>query len=244
MPPKPSPTATYRNRPRPGLAEAVAFGCLLAFVLTVGLEHLLEPSLDPLRHQVSEYANSPSGALMVLGFVLWAASLAATALLVERRWRDRLLAVALSLAALGIAIAAAFATETVGGELPPGAELTTTGKLHDLGSGLASLALIGAAIIVGLRRSAPLPLRKATIWLLLASLILSLALLLIGPSVGGLRQRLLLLVGCAWQLLLLDALRVAGPAGAGSISTAGTVRGGPGLGRGSLRSRRGSFRRR
>jgi hypothetical protein len=215
----------------------------LAFVLTVGLEHLLEPSLDPLRHQVSEYANSPSGGLMVLGFVLWAASLAATAQLVKRRWRDLLLALALSLAALGIAIAAAFATETVGGELSHGAELTTTGKLHNLGSGLTSLALIAAAVIVGLRRSAPLPLRKATTGLLLACLVFNLALLLIGPSVGGLRQRLLLLAGCAWQLLLLYALRGAGPARAGSTSTAGTVRAGPGRGLGGFRRCRGNLRR-
>ena len=224
MLPKPSPTAAYRNGAKPNPAEAVAFGCLFAFALILGLEHLLEPSLEPLRHQVSEYANSPSGALMEFGFALWAASLAATALLVERRLRDRLLTAALSLAALGIAIAAAFATETVAGELPPGTELTATGRLHDLGSGLASLALVGGAIVVGIRRKTPLPLRRTTISLLIAALIISLALLVIGPSVGGLRQRLLLLIGCAWQLLLLNALRSESPAGGGSSSTAETVR--------------------
>lgn len=225
MPPKPSLTTTYRNRPWPNLAEVLAFGGLLAFAFMVGLEHILEPSLDPLRHQASEYANSPGGALMVLGFGLWAISLSATALLVERRCGDRLLSLALALAALGIAIAAVFATETVAGELPPGAELTTNGKLHDLGSGLATLALIGGACIVGLRARTPPPLRKATLGLLLAGLVLSLALLLIGPSVGGLRQRLLLLAGCAWQLMLLSALTDTATRRSGSSgATAGTVR--------------------
>jgi hypothetical protein len=225
MPPKPSPTATYRNRPRPDLAEALAVGGLLAFALTVGLEHVLEPALNPLRHQVSEYANSPSGAVMVLGFALWAISLSATAFLVGRRWRDLPLSLALALAGLGIAIAALFATETVAGELPPGAALTTTGKLHDLGSGLAALALIGGALIVAFRARAPVPLRKATLWLLPASLILSLALLLTDPSVGGLRQRLLLLVGCVWQLMLLSALPdTATGRSRSSGATAGTVR--------------------
>jgi hypothetical protein len=225
MPPRSSPTAAYRNRPESRLVELVAIGGLLGFALVLLLEHLLEPSLSPSRHQVSEYANAPSGALMVLGFALWAASLFATAMLVERRWKDWLLASTLALAGLGIAIVAVFATETNGGELPPGADLTLTGKLHDLGSGLASLALTGGAVVIALRARVPPSLRKITVWLLLGSLILGLALLAIGPSVGGLRQRLLLLAGCGWQLLLLRALADSvGDESGGSAATAGTVR--------------------
>lgn len=39
----------------------------------------------------------------------------------------------------------------------------------------------------------------------------SAVLLAVGPAVGGIRQRLVILVGCLWQLLLLDALRRIAP---------------------------------
>jgi MFS family permease len=181
---------------------------LLAFLIAVFLEHLLASSLDPLRHQISEYVNSSSGPLMVLGFLLWALSLLATGLLTERCWGDRLLLTLLSVAALGIVVVALFPTETSAGELPAGSSLTTGGQLHNLGSGLTSLALLAAAVISILNfRRDPL-FRRRTMLLMSGALAASLVLLLIGPSVGGLRQRLVLFIGCYWQLLLLRNLGV------------------------------------
>jgi hypothetical protein len=143
---------------------------------------------------------------MTIGFVAWAMSLLATSLLAEYRWGSRLLAALFAIAALGIVLVALFPTQTVAGELPAGAQLTSAGKLHDLGSGLTSLALFLSALAVALSGGSERRLRRVALGLVLTSLILSVALLLTGPSVGGLRQRLLLLIGCGWQLLLLRTL--------------------------------------
>lgn len=202
-------TPEYQSStPARGL-DLVAAGGLGAFIGIVVLEHFLEPSLNPLRHQVSEYANSPTGLLMVLGFVAWAISLIATSLLAKLQWEDRLVAALLAAAALGMVIVSVFPTETSAGDLPPGTHLTTAGKLHNLGSGLTSLALFGSALAIAFRADSEVQLRWIAIGLVLAGLVLSALLLLIGPSVGGLRQRLLLTIGCGWQLVLLHAFRAA-----------------------------------
>lgn len=184
-----------------------ALGALLAFLAILAAEHFLVPSLDPLTHRVSEYANASSGALMVGGFGLWAFSLLATSYLAWQRQRTAFPAVLLALGGLGMVLVAVFPTETSAGELPPGSSLTTVGKLHDLGSGLTSLALMAAAVGSGLDPRQKLSFRRRTALLIAVTVILSLVLLLIGPEVGGLRQRLLLLAGCCWQLLFLQALR-------------------------------------
>lgn len=199
-------TDKYRRAPdSPSLVIAAA-GALGAFAAIVLVEHLLTPSLDPLEHQISEYAHAGTGPLMTLGFVLWAVSLLASAILVERRWGNQLLATLLIAASLGMAVTTIFPTQTSAGELPPGMELTTTGKLHNLGSGLASLALVAGAGAVALSPDSDGRLRRDTIVLLAAGLLLSVVLLSIGPSVGGLRQRLLLSIALWWQILLLRDL--------------------------------------
>ena len=49
------------------LVHGVAIASLSWFVLTVVLEHLLVPELEPATHTISEYANAggAAGALMV-----------------------------------------------------------------------------------------------------------------------------------------------------------------------------------
>ncbi len=192
---------------------------LLGFVAIIVTEHLLDPSLDPLRHQVSEYANSDSGPLTTIGFLLWALSLLATGLLVRPPQGERRLVVLLLLAAAGVLLVAVFPTETSAGELPPGATLTAGGRLHDLGSGLTTLALLAAVAVAALSPRWDRAFRHRSAALAAAAIATSLALLLVGPEVGGLRQRLVLLAGCCWQLLLLAELRQ--PAGR---VRAGTVR--------------------
>ena len=66
------------------------------FVLTVVVEHALQPGLTPSDHRVSEYANTPSGWLLTAGFVAWSASLLAAAV-VARPFRhgSRVLALGL-----------------------------------------------------------------------------------------------------------------------------------------------------
>jgi xanthine/uracil permease len=185
----------------------LALGALLAFLVILVLEHFLVSSLSPLDHRVSEYANASGGALMVAGFALWALSLFATSHLVWQRWRPALLTSLLVLGGLGMVLVAVFPTETSAGELPPGSRLTTTGKLHDLGSGLTSLALIAAAVGSAFDSRHSPRFRRRVAVLIGVTVTTSLVLLLIGPEVGGLRQRVLLLSGCCWQFLLLQELR-------------------------------------
>ena len=184
----------------------VALGGLGTFVAAVFVEHVLTPSLDPARHTISEYANAGTGPIMTFGFAAWAASLTATA---AWTWRDRRrwpLALLLVLAALGMAITACFPTQSVAGSLPPGALRTTTGRLHDLGSGLTSVALLAAAIASAAATWPPRRFRVGAAGLVVVALLADGLLLAIGPDVAGIRQRLLVAIGCGWQLLLLRVL--------------------------------------
>ncbi len=184
----------------------LALGGLLGFVVCLVLEHALAGSLNPARHEVSEYVHTDTGAVMTIGLGLWAGSLAASAVITWRTWRARALAALLALGSLGFVLAACFATQTSGGALPPGVTLTTTGRLHDVGSGLASLALLAAAIVSAARPRSPGWLRRWTTVLVGVAIIGSIVLLAIGPPVGGVRQRLVIAAGLLWQLLLLKAL--------------------------------------
>ena len=130
------------------LVHGVAIASLSWFVLTVVLEHVLVPELEPARHTISEYANARGapGALMVAGFVIWAAALAATALVVlraplhghpgvMRALRDVLFAL-LVVAAVGATVVALFPTQTAAGLLPADSLESNTQRLHALGSDL------------------------------------------------------------------------------------------------------------
>jgi hypothetical protein len=190
-----------------------AVGTLLLFLGIVGVEHFAVPRLDPARHMISEYANGPGGALMVVGFLAWAASLASTAFLVasdarlsRRRAPQAVVAVLLAVATVGMVLTASFATQTVAGALPPGVDLSTNGRLHDLGSGITTVGVF-AAIVASLRMmEVPAVYRAGTVSILLLAVVTDVALLAIGPAVGGIRQRALVFCGCVWQLSFLAVL--------------------------------------
>jgi hypothetical protein len=172
--------------------------------MCVVVEHAVNPSLGPAAHQVSEYVHTSSGAVMTVGFLAWAVSLAALSLTVFCSWRVRLLPCLLALAAGGLMLVTLFGTQTVAGELPHGASLSTGGRLHDIGSGLTTVALLAAAIVSATTPRAPAGLRRQTAALILIALLGSVVMLAIGASVGGARQRLLILIACWWQYLLLQ----------------------------------------
>ncbi len=126
---------------------------LAVLVVVVLAEHLISPGLDPSQHTISEYVNARSGWLMKIGFAAWSLSLGALAVLVvsdaqgvERRWAWGVLAGLLALACAGLVVTAIFPTQTSAGVLPSGVARSTEGRLHDLGSGAALLALFGAVI--------------------------------------------------------------------------------------------------
>jgi hypothetical protein len=110
----------------------------------------------------------------------------------------------LSVACLALLITASFATQTSAGVLPPGVHRSVSGRLHDLGSGALSVALFGAVALSALRLRT---LRTLSVALLVCAVVSDLALLAIGPEVGGLRQRALVALGCCWQAFFVRALQ-------------------------------------
>jgi hypothetical protein len=196
-----------------GALYAVAVGGLSAFVIVAVGQHALTPSLSPDSHMVSEYAWEDAGALMIFGFLAWAASLAATAVLVARKpfpqvqaHLRQLLVASIGVAAVGIFLTAVFETQTSAGVLPEGVERSTGGRLHDLGSGAATLALL-AATLTSLRLiGEPTVFRVAAGALLSIAVLSAAGLLAAGDPVPGIRQRLLLTIACLWQGALLSAL--------------------------------------
>ena len=182
-----------------------AWGGLAAFVAVVGAAHLLNRSLDPATHEISEYVHGSAGGLMVGGFAAWAISLAATAALANTR-RMRPTSIALWVATAGMILTASFATQTSAGRLPPGVRLGTSGRLHDWGSGATSVGLFVAAATSIYMFHGAMRYRRVTTALLTFAVLSDLGLLAIGPAVGGLRQRLLLAAGCLWQIAFLHQL--------------------------------------
>ncbi|MEJ7824360.1 MAG: DUF998 domain-containing protein [Solirubrobacteraceae bacterium] len=184
--------------------ELTVFGGLVAFVGLVALQHPLRGDLPPADHFISEYAHGSTAALQIAAFVAWAISLAAGALLARHaapggRGLARALAVGgLAVAAAGIVVASAFATQTVAGVLPEGVARTTGGRLHDFGT-LATLVGLLLAAAASLRLVARRGFR-VTVGLLAASLLLIVPLLVaLGIDAPGIGQRGFLLVGCAFQ---------------------------------------------
>lgn len=141
------------NRRRKDIFDAGGSICLVGlvvFVTVLGAELFLHPALGPRDHRISEYVNASGGWLMVFGFAGWTSALAAAALLALRRGVGPArvaVAAGIALAALGIVVITVFPTQTSAGRLPDGAELTWTGRAHDLGSATAFLALTFAAAV-------------------------------------------------------------------------------------------------
>ena len=96
-------------------------------------------------------------------------------------------------------VTAAFHTETVAGVIPVGRTLTTSGRLHDLGSGITTLALLAAAVLSARSLSHVRRFKLLVIALVLGAIGSNIGLLLIGRSVGGVRERILIAIGCGWQ---------------------------------------------
>lgn len=172
------------------------------FLAIVIAERWINSSLDPATHRISEYASGDAGWLMTIGFASWAVSLFASAVVARGLFSGRGVSVALLVAAFGMVLVACFATQTSAGEVLPGDSLTLSGRLHDRGSGLTMIGLTIAGAL-SLRRGGPQRLRRRTLLLALAALPVLIALIAIGDDVAGIRQRLLVGVGCMWQLLLL-----------------------------------------
>lgn len=179
--------------------RAAAIGLLIGFIVLLAFEHALERQLSPGRHMVSEYANASSGALMVIGFSAWATSLAVSALAVRRRVA---VALGLALAAMGMCLVASFHTQAVRGRLPDGVSYSSGGRLHDLGGELVLIGLLVAWLADALAIRRKRRLRSGEVWLLLLAVVMTIGLLAAGDPLPGLRQRVLIIAGAIWQLML------------------------------------------
>jgi hypothetical protein len=194
------------------LSAQVAAAGVLAFAALIALEHVLVPRLGPSDHMISEYANTRgvAGAVAVAALAAWGISFLAAALLTSlaapRGWATRVMVGCLCFAGLGLAVAAVFPTQAVGGVVPHSVQRTLAGRLHDLGSGGAELAIF-AAVVVSLRAVPWSPrLRAAAVAVVAAGLILGPALTALGAGAHGLRQRGLAAAACAWELALVATL--------------------------------------
>ncbi len=183
------------------MLRALGVSGILLFLALTAAEHVIRPELSPATHQISEYANGRDGALMTAAFLLWSISLACTGSLAWRVGLGRSAGVALFVAAAGIAMTAAWPTQTSAGVLRPGETLGAAGRLHDIGSGIATFALLLAAIMS--LRFCEAGLRRFTAVILAAAIPADIVLLAIGSDVAGIRQRVLVLAACLWQLAIL-----------------------------------------
>lgn len=211
--------------PRSGLIHGAAIASLSWFVLTVVLQHVLVPELSPARHTISEYANArgAAGPLMTAGFLMWAGSLATTAVLlfrgphqgragVTRVLRNVLFALLLT-AAVGAIVTALFPAQASAGLLPPGQLKSDTERLHALGSNLIQACLYPAAVL-SLVLPSPRWFPIVTVALLVVAVVaVGPALAVLDVDASGARQRLQLAAGCGWQFALLVAWRSAARAG-------------------------------
>ncbi len=214
--------------PRSSLIYGAANASLSSFVLTVVLEHVLVPQLSPARHTISEYANArgAAGPLMVVGFLMWAGSLAATAALVLRDRREaragviavvrNVIFALLLISAIGAIVTAVFPTRPSAGLLPPGELESTTERLHGFGSDLIQLCLYPAAVL-SLILPCPRSFRIVTAALLVLAVTVAPALAALDVDAAGARQRVQLAAGCGWQFALLAAWRSAARAGCGAL---------------------------
>lgn len=173
----------------------------LAFMVIVLIQHVVDSTLDPATHEISEYVHGPLGWLMTVGFVAWSLSLLGLATTLAHARKARPVLAALLLASAGLLLTASFATQTSAGRLPDGVSLDATGRLHDIGSGITTLALL-AAVLLSLRLPDTARLRRGTTLLLAIALPADVFLLLVGSSVDGVRQRVVVAAACLWHLAL------------------------------------------
>jgi uncharacterized protein DUF998 len=191
----------------PKQGRIVASACGLGFfLLAVACQSRLEPAYDPLRQQVSEFAHTDAGPIVLAGFLALGTSLVLLAGLVVQAPPSqvggrpaRVEAAALFAAAVGLVFVTCFATDRgveAAGEV---AHRTVVGRVHDAGSAAVLVSILVAVAADAFReRSAAL----ACI-VISAALISSAVLFTLGDPLPGLRQRCLVACACLWEAVVL-----------------------------------------
>lgn len=178
--------------------RTIVHSCLAATAGIVALEHVVRPDLPPLERFISEYGRGSTQPLHVAAFGAWTVANGGCAALAGSRRGPRAARAAtacgFAAAALGTLVAAVFATQTVGGELPAGVARTTAGRLHDMGT----LLILGGLVVAGMASTLLISTRRyRLIALALATGLFAIvpALLAFRLDAPGLGQRGFVLVG-------------------------------------------------
>ncbi|MGN6558758.1 MAG: DUF998 domain-containing protein [Solirubrobacterales bacterium] len=190
-----------------GHRRIAASACGLGlFLLAVSVEPFLEPSYDPLRQEISEFAHTNLGAVALAGFLAWGFSLGLLADLVARAplpprsgLAARIESVALVGAAFSLILVTVFATDRgveVAGVVT---HRTVSGRIHDLGSGFVTASILVAVIADAFRE------RRGSVSAVVisAAVISSVVFFALGDPLPGLRQRCLVAWACLWQAVTL-----------------------------------------
>lgn len=179
------------------------------------MEHVAVPHYDPASRTISEYANSGgvTGFVGSLALAVWGGSLLLSAgLVVRANIRRRTPATSatagfLVFAGVGLLTAAVFATQAIDGRLPPGVVRTESGRVHDLGAGVAELALVAAVASCAFRPRSLGTFARMSAVTLATAVVVGALMLLIVPDARGLRQRQLVGAACVWEITLVSVAR-------------------------------------
>ena len=199
----------------------VSLICTGWFLASVVLLHLINPALDPVDHQISEYALGPSGWLMTVAFLVVGAGMVALGVGLRRSltpgprvWAAWLIAVT-GVSFVGLAV---FPTDAL---LADGTTVGTfSGQMHILVSAVGPLFLVvGAFVLRGVFARDPRwhPLARVTGWFAVAMtlwyLISGTVVVVFGPgSYTGVVQRLFWLELLGWLTVIGGRLRRVGAA--------------------------------
>jgi hypothetical protein len=193
----------------------VAITGAIVFLVILGLLHILRTDLQLTWHVISEYANGPHGWLMALAFASLAVSCASTVLALwpyAEGWGGRIGLVLVTLAAIGLSMAALFPADVVQDPMPP---MSWTGTMHAVASMLGNPTLmIGMVILAFVLPSlapwqgsgAALMVFAVLSWLCFVAMMVGLFVFLPQGTGGlaalvGLGNRLLVVAYTAWLII-------------------------------------------
>ena len=182
---------------------------LVAAPALVAILHVVSPDLEPRSSRLSQYANGPHGYLMTLAFlVLGIGMLMLAAALRSQRERRRVpwsVHAGVAVAGAGMVISGFVATD-------PGSANSMREGIHSLASGLASVAVVGTALVwlIAGRLRSPLdwqPSRLGAACAVAATALAVASPLLHRSSWTGLSQRSLWVALLCWLFAVVWSLR-------------------------------------
>jgi len=198
-------------KPISALAARLSVISSLFFVIILGSLHFLEPEFDPTWRFISEYALGNFGWLMHLAFGLLAVSLISAGIVTLSQARNitgYIGLVILGLSAIGIIVAAIFATDPI--SVSPD-DATFSGKIHSIGATLDYTPVAALLISFALARNEAWKVIQVRLFVTAGITIIIMALFILqiphdgqfGPDVlVGLFGRILIVSYLGWILIV------------------------------------------